>query len=331
MPLEAPLQLCTTVVGLHSRGSGLLMTTEGTLTGADGEVYATTTEGTFLRMEGGSGEKLSVGRALASPAIPTTPPTATRRLATSRDQALMFRLSGDYNPLHADPQLAKVGGPPCSPPPPPPPPLPAQSPPIDASWTITIATAAGTTAVRHRHGHQRWYCCLHCAFTPPVPPAPRLLPSTFDQMVGFERPILHGLCTLGFATRHVVAQACPGESERLLRVGGRFSSPCVPGEVLETQIWYVDERGQVVECGGGSSCAVCPVCRGGAGAGAPGSSAGLCVCSARGSGGGCGGGGDLHVQFRTRVKRGEKYTVVIDRGFAVIAAAPAGSTARARL
>ena len=110
MPLQAPLQLCTTVVGLHSRGSGLLMTTEGTLTGADGVVYATTTEGTFLRGAGG-GEKLSVGRALASPTIPTTPPSATRRSATSQDQALMFRLSGDYNPLHADPQLAAVGGP----------------------------------------------------------------------------------------------------------------------------------------------------------------------------------------------------------------------------
>jgi len=262
MPLQAPLQLCTTVVGLHSRGSGLLMTTEGTLTGADGVVYATTTEGTFLRGAGG-GEKLSVGRALASPTIPTTPPSATRRSATSQDQALMFRLSGDYNPLHADPQLA--------------------------------------------------------------------------TMVGFERPILHGLCTLGFATRHVVAQTCPGESERLLRVGGRFSSPCVPGEILETQMWYVDQRGQVVECGDGSSCATCPVCRrGGAMAKLAGYSAGACVCPAGccGGGGGGGGGGDFHVQFRTRVKRGGEYAVVLDRGFAVIAPPPQPrdiGTARARL
>ena len=54
MPLDSskfPLILATEVVGLHSRGSGLLMTTEGKITDADGTVYATTTEGTFMRMQ----------------------------------------------------------------------------------------------------------------------------------------------------------------------------------------------------------------------------------------------------------------------------------------
>lgn len=52
---------------------------------------------------------------------------------------------------------------------------------------------------------------------------------------GFEVPILHGLCTFGFAARHLLSRA--GSGSGLLRIGGRFRSPVLPGERLRTRIW----------------------------------------------------------------------------------------------
>jgi acyl dehydratase len=54
----------------------------------------------------------------------------------------------------------------------------------------------------------------------------------FARSAGFERPILHGLCTFGHATRAVVAHACGGDPRRLRRIGMRFAAPVFPGETL---------------------------------------------------------------------------------------------------
>jgi acyl dehydratase len=61
---------------------------------------------------------------------------------------------------------------------------------------------------------------------------PLHIDSGFARRAGFDRPILHGLCTLGFATRAVVAHSCPGEPSRLLGIGMRFTAPVFPGETL---------------------------------------------------------------------------------------------------
>jgi acyl dehydratase len=86
---------------------------------------------------------------------------------TTPEQAALYRLSGDYNPLHILPQMAK--------------------------------------------------------------------------MVGFDRPILHGLCTYGFAGRAVVRGAAGGDVARVKSFAARFSAPVFPGDELTTQGWKLDD------------------------------------------------------------------------------------------
>ncbi len=83
------------------------------------------------------------------------------------NQAAIYRLSGDYNPLHLDPEAAKRGG--------------------------------------------------------------------------FERPILHGLCTYGFATRVIVNELLGGNVARLKEFSARFSDVVYPGDTLTTEGWKSDD------------------------------------------------------------------------------------------
>ena len=54
---------------------------------------------------------------------------------------------------------------------------------------------------------------------------------------GFEKPIMHGLCTHGFACRAVIKHLMPGEPERMTRFRVRFSRPLYPGVPIKTLIW----------------------------------------------------------------------------------------------
>ncbi|MFN2183758.1 MAG: MaoC/PaaZ C-terminal domain-containing protein, partial [Anaerolineae bacterium] len=63
----------------------------------------------------------------------------------------------------------------------------------------------------------------------------------FARMSGFEGPIMHGLCTLGFACRAAVKHLFPGEPERLTRLRNRFSKIVYPGDPIKTQIWKLEE------------------------------------------------------------------------------------------
>ncbi|MDH1270427.1 MULTISPECIES: MaoC/PaaZ C-terminal domain-containing protein [Rhizobium/Agrobacterium group] len=54
---------------------------------------------------------------------------------------------------------------------------------------------------------------------------------------GFERPILHGLCTLGMAAHALLKTLCAGDPTRLQGLDARFSATVVPGETLLTEIW----------------------------------------------------------------------------------------------
>ena len=68
---------------------------------------------------------------------------------------------------------------------------------------------------------------------------PLLVDPEFARMVGFEKPIMHGLCTLGFACRALMASLTPGRPELVRRIDCRFSKPLYPGDPIRTLIWNV--------------------------------------------------------------------------------------------
>jgi NAD(P)-dependent dehydrogenase (short-subunit alcohol dehydrogenase family)/acyl dehydratase len=63
----------------------------------------------------------------------------------------------------------------------------------------------------------------------------------FAHASGFEQPIMHGLCTQGYACRAIVKHLFPGEPERMVRFRNRFSQALYPGEPIKTQIWLQEE------------------------------------------------------------------------------------------
>ena len=57
------------------------------------------------------------------------------------------------------------------------------------------------------------------------------------EKAGFPKPILHGLCTYGFAGRALLHEVCGGDPARFTSMTARFSSPVFPGETLTTSAW----------------------------------------------------------------------------------------------
>lgn len=120
LTLHAPLPVAGTVVG-ESRvtrivdkgeGKGAVLTVEKTLADeATGQLLATTEQVLFLRGDGGFSQGRGGDPAAAPlPPPPETAPDAVLALATRPEAALVYRLSGDINPLHVDPQVAARAG-----------------------------------------------------------------------------------------------------------------------------------------------------------------------------------------------------------------------------
>ena len=105
--------------------------------------------------------------ALAAEPLPTREPDEVVSYATRRDQALLYRLSGDRNPLHSDP--------------------------------------------------------------------------TFAKRAGFDRPILHGLCTYGFTGRALLHAVCGSDPARFGAMRARFSKPTMPGDTLTVSVWDIGD------------------------------------------------------------------------------------------
>ena len=65
--------------------------------------------------------------------------------------------------------------------------------------------------------------------------------SEFAKMAGFEKPIMHGLCTHGYACRALIEALVPGEPQKVRRLDCRFKRPLFPGMPIKTLIWKTDE------------------------------------------------------------------------------------------
>jgi acyl dehydratase len=65
------------------------------------------------------------------------------------------------------------------------------------------------------------------------------------KALGFDHLLVHGMLTMAFAGRAVVAKACGGDSAKLKRLAGRFSAPVflTPGQAITTRVWKLDNRG----------------------------------------------------------------------------------------
>jgi acyl dehydratase len=108
LPVQGTLRTSATVTGIYDKGSGALVETENhAVDAATGEPMVTTRGSTFIRGEGGFGGD----RGTAQPwELPDRSPDHKVTQQTRPEQALLYRLSGDRNPLHADPAFAARGG-----------------------------------------------------------------------------------------------------------------------------------------------------------------------------------------------------------------------------
>lgn len=164
LPWNAQLVVTSRVAAALDKGpeKGAVIYLETTALLKSGAPLTTAVATIFARGDGGFG-----GPAGPPPfeihAVPDRKPDKTCELVTREDQALIYRLSGDRNPLHADPGFA-VGA-------------------------------------------------------------------------GFPRPILHGLCTYGFACRAILRSICDYDPAKIAGFDARFSAPVFPGETLVTDMW----------------------------------------------------------------------------------------------
>lgn len=165
LPAAGRARVTAAVVGVEDTSSGVLVRTEAEAVDAtSGTPLASTVQTVMLRGESAGGPRA----ARAASAIPEREPDHRVVLQTRPDQALLYRLTGDRNPLHSDPAFARRGG--------------------------------------------------------------------------FERPILHGMCTYGFTARALVHTVAGGDPDRLTGMAARFTRPVLPGDALEVAIW-LDEGG----------------------------------------------------------------------------------------
>ena len=63
-----------------------------------------------------------------------------------------------------------------------------------------------------------------------------------SSLGGFDKPILHGLCTYGFTARVIYEKYCNGDPKVLSKFGARFTSHVFPGETLVVEVWKEGNR-----------------------------------------------------------------------------------------
>jgi acyl dehydratase len=111
LPVEGTLTAKTEITGVLDKGrdKGAIVMTRNTVRDkASGAALCTLTSALFCRADGGFGGPSGPSR--QAHALPDTAPDAICDLATLPQAALIYRHSGDYNPLHADPAYARKAG-----------------------------------------------------------------------------------------------------------------------------------------------------------------------------------------------------------------------------
>ncbi|MCB1809204.1 MAG: MaoC family dehydratase N-terminal domain-containing protein [Candidatus Competibacteraceae bacterium] len=169
LPVSGQVRGCSRIVDIIDKGEGIgaFFLTETTLIDLSNDTPLATLSATVIaRGDGGFGGP--GGHLPAPPQIPNRKPDSRCDLPTLTQMALLYRLNGDRNPLHADPAVARSAG--------------------------------------------------------------------------FERPILHGLCTFGIAGHALLKTCCAYDPSRLHGMRVRFSAPVYPGETVRTEIWREHEQ-----------------------------------------------------------------------------------------
>ena len=166
IPTDGTIRSTGRIAAIWDKGKSAVVVMESeAVNAATDEPLFKTTMSAFIRGEGGFGGER--GPSAAQSAIPDRAPDHQVSYETRPDQALLYRLSGDRNPLHSDPEFAAIAG--------------------------------------------------------------------------FDRPILHGLCTYGFSGRALLHTLCDGQVSRFKAMSGRFSKPVWPGDTLTVSMWVDDD------------------------------------------------------------------------------------------
>jgi len=164
LPVAGTVTGRTTVTAIIDRGAdkgAFIESTKEVRNAADGSLLATVHSTSLARGDGGFDGP--TGPRAAAVELPQRAPDLVCELPSLPQQALLYRLCGDFNPLHADPAVARAGG--------------------------------------------------------------------------FERPILHGRCTMAIAHHALIRACCGYDAGRLRAMRVRFTAPFYPGETLRTRIW----------------------------------------------------------------------------------------------
>ncbi|MEE2922688.1 MAG: MaoC/PaaZ C-terminal domain-containing protein [Pseudomonadota bacterium] len=109
IPVSGEISLTDEITGIYDKGKGAVIATKGIATlAADGKPLFETTSSVFIVGEGGFGGDR--GPADKPNEAPGRAPDLSVTYQTRPDQALLYRLSGDRNPLHSDKTFSDVGG-----------------------------------------------------------------------------------------------------------------------------------------------------------------------------------------------------------------------------